>query len=209
MRIVNTLYTLYDLENIRLFLLNLPMRPSATIPHDTIREALENDECPIQGMEPFFTLYPTLEERKKHVHELFMCFFKQNPSRLPLFCRRYFSLEHISRSLFAHLRASAKGTTFPIAEEEIGFDVTDTKHWPNIFLPLLSIWQSRSHSPADLEEAVSKWKFEAIGTLCADCPPFSLEYVLVYLLQLRLLESRREVKNPHPNFLERIAKAVQ
>lgn len=208
MHAVNQLYTLYDLENIRLFLMDLPMGREGTIPHNDIREALENDECPLPCVQPFFTLYPTLEERKKHVRELYQRFFKQDPSSLQPFVRKYFWLEHISRILFAHLRAASLGKSFE-STEEIGFDINDVKSWPECFLPLLSLWQSRHKSPSDLENGISRWKFETIGSFTNESPPFSLEYILAYLLQLRLLESRRELNNPNPNILERFAKAVQ
>jgi hypothetical protein len=210
MKTVDQLHTLYDLENIRSLLMDLPLTATGNIPHDDLREMMENDECPLHGLETFFVLYPTLEKRKEHVHELIQFFFRassSSPSRCVL---QYFWIENVSRCLMAHLRATALGKTFDIDAEEIGFDPNDTKSWPELFAPLASLWATCHHSPLDLEEAFSRWKFNVIGTLCANSPPFSIDYVLTYLLQLRLVESRREIKNPaHQNILERIAKAVQ
>jgi hypothetical protein len=210
MIVVEQLYTLYDIENIRSFLLNLPMTAVGNISKEDLHEMLENDECPLSSLEPFFALYQTLEERKDHVHELLRLFLKAAHPSLSQCVQKYFQIENISRCLMAYLRANALGRTFEVDAEELGFDPTDTKSWPEAFTPLISIWQARHQSPLDLENAFSTWKFDVIGNLRAHIPPFSLDYILSYLLQLRLVESRRELKNPaHQNTLERIAKAVQ
>jgi hypothetical protein len=193
-KVVEQLYSLYDLENIRSFFMDLPMTAVANIPHDDLREMLENDECPIPALEPFFSEYHTLEQRKLHVQELIRVFFKAPSSSLPPFVRKYFWIEHISRCLMAHLRAKALGKTFEIDAEELGFDIHDTKSWPDLYVPLLSMWQSRQESPLDLEQSFSKWKFDTIAALTSEMVPFSFDSILAYLLQLRLVESRRELK---------------
>ncbi len=210
MRVVNRLYTFFDLENIRSFLLDLPMKVQGTIPHDALRDMLENDECPLPALEKFFTCYPTLEERKSHVHDLLSSFFQGQPHSLPRFVAQYFRIENTSRSLMAYLRAQALGKTYEINAEDLGFDPADNKSWPEIFSPLFTLWQARRQSPLDLEQAYASWKFDVIDSLTAQSAPFSLDLGLAYLLQLHLIESRRELKKPaQQNILERIAKAVQ
>jgi len=210
MGIVHQLYHLFDLENVRSFLMSIPMTAKGAIPHDALREMLENDECPLSALQAFFTLFPTIEERRAHVHELTRFFFKKIPPSLPPFVRRYFWIENISRCLMARIRAKTLGKSFELDSEECGFDPDDPQNWPEIFQPLHTLWSAGARSALDVEEAFSKWKFDTIGSLTADSAPFSLDYVLSYLLQLRLVESRRDIKNPsHQNTLERIAKAVQ
>jgi hypothetical protein len=202
MEAVWQLNTLVDVENVRSFLMDRPLTAAGNIPHEELREKLENDECPLPSLLPFFTLYPTLEERKQHVHELIRFFFKSAPSSLPHCIQQYFWIENISRWLMAYLRAKALGQSYDVDPEELGLDPADAKTWPEIFAPLSSMWTAQHQSPLDLEEAFSRWKFDVIGSLSANSPPFSLDCLLTYLLQLRLVESRRELQNPaHQNTL--------
>lgn len=210
MATIYQLYALYDLENIRSFFLDLPMTAPGAIPHDDLRDHLENDECPLPMLERFFATYPTLEEKKNHVHRLMREFFTAAPAYVHGFVKKYFRIEHGSRVLMAYLRARASRREYTVNPEELGFDPSDGKNWPEFFAPLLSLWQARHESPLDLEDGYARWKFAAVGSLCAGSPPFSIDHILAYLIQLRLVESRRELKVPaDQNIVERISKAVQ
>ena len=204
------LYALYDLENIRSFLADLPMTAPGCIPHDILREQLENDECSVPGTEEFFALYTTQEERAANAHHLLRLFFKNCPKNLPPFVQQYFRIEDLSRHIMAFLRASEAKKEYAIDPEEIGFDVCDISTWPEIFVPLHDIWHSRHQHTNEIEDAVSRWKFNVINTLTANSGPFSMDRILAYILQLRIVEGRREIKSTtHLNVLERIVKAMQ
>ena len=188
MNIVDRLRALDDLENIRSYLTGQPMTAIGRIPHDLLQEQLENDECPLPELEEFFRLYPTTKERAANAHMLRRYFFKNQPSNLPPFVKQYFQIEDISRHLMAFLRAEGVGKSYRMDPEGIGFDIQETKSWPEAFLPLLDIWASHRRNAKGLEQAVAYWKFTLIETLAAHSPPFSLDHVLVYLLQLRIVE---------------------
>ena len=206
MAAVNQLYSLVNLENVRSFFTGLPMASLGTIPHEELREQLENEECSLPGVFEFVTQYKTPEERAEHARLLPRYFFANIPLKLPSFVSAYFQFEHTTRLLTASLRAEALGRPF----EEVDFDIHDQKAWPELFSPLLSMWQARHTDPKELEEAFSAWKFQALGSLIVDSAPFSLDHVLAYLLQLRLLEERREMKTAsHVSTLERIVEAVK
>lgn len=206
---VNHLYTLYDLENVRAFLVGLPMTAIGQISHEDLREQLENEECSIPGVPEFLDQFSTPAERTMNVH-LLPRYFLTHTSNLPRFIRNYFRFEHISRLLMGSLRAEALGRTFDIDPEEVGFDIRDHKSWPEVFSPLLTIWHTRHRNPKELEEAVSSWKFHTIGSFVMDCPPFTMDSIFAYVLQLHILESRREmVTANHIPTLERIVEAVE
>ena len=205
---VSQLYALYDLQNVRSFFTGTPMTAIGKIPHDELRDQLENEECSISGVPEFFAQYKTPAEREANAHLLTRFFFEHTSPKLPPFLRNYFRLEHISRLLMASLRAEALGRPFEV--EDIGFDIRDPKAWPEALAPLISIWQTHHSDPKELEEAVSSWKFQALSSLLVNCSPFSLDHVLVYILQLRILESRHEMKTGnHASMLERIVEAVK
>jgi hypothetical protein len=207
---MDCLYTLNDLDNIRSFFAGIPMTATGSIPHEELRERLENDECPLEELEDFFALHTTFEARSTHMHELFRSFCTHLSPDLPRFVHQYFVIVHTSRHLMAYLRATELGQVYALDPEEIGFDIKDTNTWPPIYRPLITIWQSRLHNPADLERAVSQWKFDLIDTLVSESGPFSLDRILAYLLRLRIVEERRELTNPiHMNTLERVVRAIQ
>ena len=207
---IDTLSSLIDVENVKAFFAGLPITSQGRIPHDTLRERLENEECPLPELEPFFAMYTTAESRSAHAHFLMRCFFDNLPAGLPHFVQQYFSLTNSSRHVLAFLRANEKAQSYSVEEEALGFDLRDTSQWPVPLLSLIEIWQSYRHSPHDLERAISRWKFDLIGALAADSGPFSLDHVLAYLLRLRLVEERRELTNPiHLNTLERVVRAIQ
>jgi|AMWB02.1.fsa_nt_gi hypothetical protein len=210
METVSQLYLRYDIENIRSFLEGLPMTAVGKIPHDDLRDQLESEECSIPGVSEFFAQYKTPAERAANAHLLPRYFLTHSPADLPPFIHKYFRFEHLGRLLMASLRAEALGRVFEVTPEEVGFDIHDQKAWPDEFAPLVTIWHARHHHPKELEEAISEWKFQILGSLIADCSPFSLDRVLAYILQLRILESRREMKTAnHIPTLERIVEAVK
>ena len=210
MATVHQLYTLYDLENVRAFLVGIPMTAVGQFRHEDLREQLENEECQISGVPEFFAQFKTPSERAMNAHLLPRYFLTHISSDLSPFIRNYFRFEHISRLVMASLRAEALGRTFEVDPVEIGFDIRDHKSWPEVFYPLITIWSARRHNPKELEEAVSSWKFRILGSLIEESPPFSLDRVLAYILQLRILESRREMKTAnHIPTLERIVEALK
>lgn len=207
MRNVEKLYTLYDIENVRLWLLGLPMTQTGRFSHEELQELLKDfSSSPIPGTEVFCSLYPTLFDRQQHAHELMRCFFK-NERNLSPFLRRYFELENGSRLILAHLRAKTLNRPFPIDPEELGFDIEDTFSWPEWFQPLLHIWDTKNKTPYLLEEALTKWKFDAVDALCSDNDLMAIGYVLAYLIKLRIVEARQRRNEPrHKNTLERMVK---
>lgn len=207
--IVHQLQAHVDLNNVRHFFMGQPMTVVGHIPHDLLREQLENNECTLPGVPEFCALYQSPEDRATHSHELTRLFLENIPKDWPKFIQNHFRIEHMSRHLMAYLRATATGEPYPISHEELGFDVTDHNTWPEPFSQLFTMWNSRHDHPRELDTAISAWKFETAGCSIADSAPFSLDQVLAYLIQLRILEARREMNDPiHTKTLERIVEAV-
>jgi len=199
MRQLDCLKTFYDIENACSYLSGRPMREEGSLPHDQLRMQIEEEELALPGAQRFFIQFPSQEARKKHASELIRFFLEEIPETYPTFIKRYFALEHTTKILTAYLRT--KKQEFP--DTQLGFTLSETKSWPEIFTPLEKC-MSLSRA-CDLAEEVAKWKFHAIDTLCDRSEPFSLDYIFAYLLKLRIIENRQELLDPsHINILERI-----
>jgi len=205
--VVRDLYRLYDIENIRAYFLGVPMTAPGLFSHDELIEKLTEGES-IPEAEAFFRKYPTTEEKKRHIHELRKYFLRYFQPSHP-FLRKYFHFELHLRHILAWLRARITHKMYQVSQEELHFDITNLKTWPEWFVPLANLWQQGKHHPREIEETLARWKFSTIGNFCEESPPFSLDFILAYLIQLRILETRQELENPHHlTTLQRIVKAV-
>ena len=207
---VQQLSDYYDAENLRSYLLGQPMTARGNVPRHRLQEKVLAGDCAIPGTEAFFDTYPDLDSKKKHAHELLFSFLKERSKAPTSFAQRYYLFEYQLRHIFAFLRAESLERTYEVASEDLSFSLTDTNTWPSEFLNLTKIWQGMNRGPLEFEKSIAKWKFDYYETLGAHNDPFSFETILIYFLKLRLLESRKNMKNPQlTHTLERMAKAVQ
>jgi hypothetical protein len=210
LKAIEEIHSFLDAENCRLYLLGQPMLWKGTITHEDLIERIEENETLPPGLEFFFSTYKRDDERREHAHELIRFFFTHSPHDVHPFVKKCYHFENTTRHVLAFLRGHALRQPYSVDIEEIGFDLLHFKSWPPIFHSLSSLWQAHFRSPIALEKAVARWRFEAIATLCAEAPPFSLDHILAYVIRLGMIEIRHEMKTiQHPNILERIAKAVQ
>jgi hypothetical protein len=208
-KILDSLFHIFDIENVKSHLLHYPMTSPGSISHEDLRRLLEHQEPILPVVDAFLENYPTEDERKMHAHELLHLFLKDHRATNS-FVRAYFSFENSTHHVLAYLRAKSQDKPYTIADGELDFDLADTTTWPEIFLPLFSLWQGHRPPPQQLEETISRWKFVAIDELSSDSEPFSLDRLLSYLIRLRIITVRQELHNPrHLNTLERIRRAVQ
>lgn len=206
MREVSSLYNLYDIENLRAHLLLSPMVKKGGISHNELLEKFTEDE--------FFLGFPTLAratdpERRAHAHTLVHDFLLRAPTD-SAFLKAYFLFEHNARHAIAFLRAQQLGVSYPAHPEGISFELSDTDKWPQPYAALPQILHEREQSPRNIEVGIARWKFRTIETLCENSTPFSIDYLLAYLIRLYILESRGELQSAHHlNTLQRMAKASQ
>jgi len=196
MRAVKLLHTFFDVENVSLYFLGKPMTAYGSLTHRELKEKILDENLPLPGIQKFFSLYPAQEDREKNALKVIRLFLEEaSPSR-PSFIHNYFHLEPTFRLITAHLRAQSMGIK------------TEEKRWPELYDELLTIWKDRSKKARELDRALLKWKFQAMEELCANSPPFSLDFFLSYLIRLRIIEAQVELDDPiHLNIIERIAKA--
>jgi len=202
MQAVNVLHMYYDIENTISHLSGIPMRSIGSLPHEILREKIEDEELDLPGVQRFFSLYPTREKQKEHVHTVYRYFFNELPKTLPKFVRTYFLFEHTSRLLLAWLRAKDLSLPLTLNTNKIHFDID--KSWPEPYTNLFQLWKNRGLSARKIEEALMQWRFDAIASFCELSPPFSLDFILAYLIRLRIVEAKEELSDPaHIHALER------
>ena len=198
------LCALYDLENVRAFLTGLPMTSVGKIPHDELRDQLENEECLISGVPEFFAQYKTAAERA------------QTPTSAPLFlCRRLSNASPLRPGVLP-IRTHEPPPHSLLESRKLG---------PALLRLKVSIGRASKKSclirlspcgapaipiPKSSKRPFPHGNFRPSVPSSRMVPPFSLDHVLAYILQLRILESRREMKTTnHMSTLERIVEAVR
>jgi hypothetical protein len=200
----------YDVENLRSYLLGQPMTARGNVPRHRLEEYTLLGDCSIPGTESFFEAYPDLDTQRKHAHELMPSFLKKRSKESSSFVQKNYLFEYRLRHIFAYLRAVSLGKTYTLNEGELSFFLDDVDSWPEEFLKLPTLWKGVHRGPLEFEHSIAKWKFEYYDSLGVHNTPFSFKTILIYFLKLRLLESRRSMKNPqHSHTLERMAKVVQ
>jgi hypothetical protein len=204
MQDVSSLYNFYDIENLRSHLLSSPIKSGGGFSAEELLEKFTSEET--------FLGVPTLcragdSDRQTYAQTLVNDFLL-NPPTNNAFLQNYFQFEHIARHTMAFLRAQIKKIQYHAPVDEIPFELADIASWPKPFADLPAILYRKTTSPREIEESVSRWKFHAIEALCENSPPFSLDFLLSYLIRLHLVEQRRELLNTHHlNTLQRMAKA--
>jgi hypothetical protein len=210
MQQVQRLSDYYDVENLRSYLLGQPMTARGNLPRHRLQEKTLGDEWAIPGTESFFNAYPNIDAKRKHAHELMLFFLKERAKEPSSFVQKCYLFEYRLRHIFAFLRAENLGRTYEIDPDELSFSLNDPNTWPPEFQSLPKIWQGIHRGPLEFEQSIAKWKIDYYDALGSHNDPFSFENILIYFLKLRLLESRKNMKNPQlPHTLERMAKAVQ
>jgi hypothetical protein len=200
----------YDVENLRSYLLGQPMTARGNFPRHRLQEKTLSGDWVIPGTQAFFDLYPDLDAKKKHAHELMLSFLKERSKSSSSFAQRHYSFEYQLRHIFAFLRAESLSRTYEVDSDDLSFSLADVTTWPPEFLDLPKLWQGTHRGPLEFEKSIAKWRFEYYEALEARNEPFCFETILIYFLKLRLLESRKNMKNPQlTHTLERMAKAVQ
>lgn len=206
---VSALHSIFDVYNLRCFLINQTMPFQGVYPRHTLQEKTILNEPIIKGTESFFALYPTLGEKQKHVDILYKMFLESYAFEKPSFVQKYFRFEYFFRQISAYLRAENLKISYEIDPEALPFDLQTLSTWPEEFLPLVDIFHKNHSSPIALEHELSKWKFSYFESLLEEQKPFSFEKILLYFLERQLLEMRKNMHNPQfSSSLKQIIEAV-
>lgn len=206
---VSQLFSFYDLDNVRAWILGLPMTTSGNIPHDELKDLLEDSETKIVAIDRFLARYPTNEERILNLPLLTKFFIQEAISSFHPFLRKYFSFENTTRILLSFLRGQDQNRQPEESIKTLPFNVHVVAEWPEIYQKLYSCLQKKAPS-CEIEKAVAFWKFNAIERLGEESPSFSFDNVLSYLIRLHLVETRLGMKDKsHLKNLELLVKVAQ
>ena len=199
-KILKELLSFYDLENVRAWILQTPMTKRGSMPHEMLKERLNEGKTGIPSVDKFLKTYVSAEERVLNLHMLSKMHIKSSCTEAHRFLQKYFKLENRMRRILSTFRAEASFQPFELTQEELSSQQ---------YRALYTIWQKRKHS-YDIEKSISHWKFLEIERLGEACPPFSFDRILSYIIRLLLVESRLGMREEvHVTTLERLAKVAQ
>lgn len=199
-KILKEIFSFFDLENVRSWVLQQPMTVRGSMPHETLKDKLDEGKTGIASVDKFLALYPSQEERVLNLHMLSKMHIKSGCSEAHPFLRKYFFLENTFRRILSTFRAETSLSPFELTQEELS---------SRRYRELYAIWQKRGHS-YDIEKSIAQWKFLEVERMGEESPPFSFDRILSYLIRLLLVESRLRMKEDvQMTTLERLAKVAQ
>jgi hypothetical protein len=199
-KVLRSFLTFYDLENVRSWILQMPMTVRGSIPHETLKDRLSDGETGIPVVDAFLKKFPTQDERVHNLPTLSKLYIKPASQTGHPFLKKYFFFENRIRRILSTFRAETSVPPFQLTSEELSSPE---------YHALYRIWKKRAHSYA-IEREIAAWKFLEIERLGQESPPFSFDRILSYLIRLLLVESRQAMKEPiYIKSLEQLAKVTQ
>ncbi len=185
---INVLRRLVDLDNIRCFLKEEPLKDGGSFSQKEIEEALLSKAGLPEYVFEVLAKYDTAQDKVQGFTEVFIRFFREEADFEKGFLKRYFAFERALRFCLTAFRANALGRDL---NEEIKFAdkldflVRELPNFPFEFKDLETLLSDLPDDPLEIYHALARYRFEKLGELAKDYP-FSLEAIMIYLKRLMI-----------------------
>lgn len=205
LQVVNQVWLLGDVENIRAYLHDESMNSKGSLPPEKIAGMLAWDEKKPIWLERFLSDFPSDEER---IHKSALlshyCLLYGHKDALHESIQELLTLEFETRSVFQLLRGGKKepeGASF-LHERET--------EWPPHYQTLVRLWEQHKNDPLALEQHVAEWRFMILEEKRVSHSPFSLSFLIFSVALFAFIESRRPlIEKKSYSSQERIVKALK
>ncbi len=234
---IDDLRRLVDITNAVKWLQKRPMMQQGTIvPVENYEIALlQKDEkvVPLLILQ-FMEKYPEARDRKEKSETLLLTYLEQffspkdidmssnNTKKVHPTVLKIYEIEHVSRCLFAYLRAVDNENEDEVEKYEtliratFDYSFKTQENIPDIYKPLYHIWHEFKSEPYRLHQELVQWKFDAFDSLLSKesfssrCESFGIDQIIVYCAQYDLLESEERKKTTsYMSFINRIYKVEE
>lgn len=200
---VKQLWLLGDVEHVRSFLKNEPMRHKGSIHREDFLQQLTFEEHLPSWLTRFFSDFPTEELRLANDHLLSKYCLMYATDTCPS-VQKLLSFEYHTRSILELERKKTRKIPYEIDQN---FFHDSCENWPSEFQTLLELWKLYKDSPLELEQKLSEWRFAFINDLREKAPPFSLDRLIYSVALFDFIEHRRPLAD-EGTAQERIIKAL-
>ncbi len=192
-----------DIENVRYLLLDQPIEDRGNFSELELDEALLTFSGLPEYFFDFFAKYTTTEERLRYFPEVFSSYFLEEAAKQKGFVHTYLTFERGVRLVLLALRAKAlrkdvfqelqfEDFTEPFIAQILAQKDMEMYEPPMEFTELKEIFTFTSHDPWERHRRIAEYRFTKIQEMVSK-PLFSIEWILAYMLRLRIVEMWNEM----------------
>lgn len=186
-----------DLKNVQKLLKNQPIDPRGNLNEKELDEAIVNQENLPEFLFDFLEEFQEAAEQLKHFSKVLITYFREMEKKEKGFLQGYFRFEREWRVLLTGYRAKKLGIdpTGELQHEDfhdpLVAEVIAQKDAPFFEFPFeyvqLGEKLKEAKSPEEQYHLMAEFRFNRVGDEVQD-DPFSIDYLLGYLVQLMIVE---------------------
>lgn len=203
-KIISQVWWLGDIENIRSYLSDQPMRKKGSLEPEEIIEMMSGDEKKPAWLKNFFLEFPKDEDRAAKSFLLSRYFLTYTPSKsLHKSIRELLLHDFETRAVFEYVRGGLKKDNIPecLTEDQTERSIDYQK--------LVSLWNTYKNDPLQLEKRLAEWRYQVLEEKRERASPFSLSRLIFSIALFECIEGRRSLVEQEQNKAqERIVKAL-
>lgn len=209
MKKVKVIRSYIDLKNVCQLLRKEPLDPRGNLSEKELDEALVNRQGLPSYLYDHLEAYETLEQQIRYFPTVLSTFFQEMRDKYRGFLRFYFNFERELRLILTGLRAKklkvdvAKELLFEDPRDPFIAQILAQKDSPQFEFPfeyamLDEVLKEASKDPMEQYKALATFRFQQIADEVQD-QPFSLDYILGYLVQFMLVEDWNHLNEEQGN----------
>lgn len=196
-RHVRSLREFFDLMNLQATLFNRPLQPYGAVSPDDFADNLRQHMGLNETIIDYLTHYPSDDQRKEHFSQLTTLFFEEK-KRERGFVGDYFTWLEEFFIVGAAVRSKRLGRdiarelsdedfSHPLVLESLAFRDAASYEPPEDFATVKEIYNRDFENPKELEKNTTQFIFQHLEAI-KEKKPFTLDYLLAYMVQLILVE---------------------
>lgn len=196
---VKLLRQFYDLLNLKALWLHEPLDMRGGMDRVELEDVLAGHSGMAPFVYEFLSIYEKTADRVRHFPQLLAQFFQAALKEKDPLLQRYFRFERESRLILTALRAKkmkrdlAAEFCYENSEEEWIAQILAQKDAKDFEPPendrdLKMLFDKYADQPLDLQKAFDQYRFESVEKMVDLSDQFSIERILVHLIQLILVE---------------------
>lgn len=186
-----------DLKNVQKLLKNQPIDPRGNLSEKELDEAIVNQEKLPEFLFDYLEEFQETDEQLKHFSKVLITYFRDMEKKEKGFLKRYFRFEREWRVLLTGYRAKKLGIdpTGELQHEDfhdpLVAEVIAQKDAPFFEFPFEYVQLGEKlkevNSPEEQYHLMAEFRFSRVADEVQD-DPFSIDYLLGYLVQLMIVE---------------------
>jgi len=196
-RLVRSLREFFDLMNLQATFFQRPLQPYGNVQPDDFEDHLRQRLSPNHIVIDYLDRYSSVKQRRERFSQLVASFFEEKKKERG-FVGEYFAWLEEFFIVGAAVRAKRLGRdiakelsdedfSHPRVLESLAFRDAVSYDPPEAFAPVREIYERDFENPKQLEKNTTQFIFQHLEAI-KELRPFTLDYLLAYMVQLILVE---------------------